>query len=480
MCFCGVVIPASAQQYTFHVQEELAPGALVGTITTSPGVTYSFEGNQLQFTLNSQTGTITTASKIDRDSLNTNPITLRVRTSSSSSPIDVVVHVDDINDNPPEFSSSAFAVSIWENVAVGTKFSLDPATDKDAAENGTIDYAIVSGNEAGKFKLGRNYTECNDSVLCIITQGKLDREDVAFYELNISASDRGKPSLHAFCLVNITILDLNDNKPVFTSNLYNASVDENTPAGVEILAVTATDLDQGLNGEIIYYFANDPDSLNSDSSMFDLNATTGVIRTLNPLDYEARQFYTFEVLARDQPEEGQANINRAKVEINIRDVNENEPQIQVIYANSIIPAEVSESSGSGAIVATVIVKDLDDPSSPNGQIDVSVSNTNGSFDLILRLFSPRVGFIYQLATKKALDRERFAAYNITVTARDKGSPSLNTSVHVFVSVVDVNDEVPTFGKPNYQAAVSEIAQNGSSVYSVKALDSDGGSNGQIS
>ncbi|PFX22302.1 Protocadherin Fat 4 [Stylophora pistillata] len=477
VCCCLVIIPASAQQYVFHVQEELAPGAPVGTIKTLTGATYSIEGNPSRFTLNSRTGAITTASRIDRETLSTNPITLQVRSSSSSTLIDVLVHVDDINDNSPEFSASIYAVNIWENVMVGTKSSLESATDKDAGQNGTLDYAIVSGNEAGKFKLGRNYTECNDSLLCIITQGQLDREDVAFYELNISASDRGKPSLHAYCLLNITILDLNDNKPVFTSNLYNASLNENTPAGVDILSVTATDLDQGLNGEIIYYFANDIDSLNNDASMFELNATTGVIRTLNPLDYELKKSYIFEVFARDKPEEGQGNVNKTTVHIVIQDVNENEPKIQTIYT---IPAKVSEASKSGTVIATVIVNDLDNPSSPNGQIEMSLSNTNGSFELILVTYQARIGFMYRLQTKGALDREMFAAYNITVTAKDKGKPVLSTSAHVLVSVVDVNDEVPTFPKLNYQASVSEIAQNGSTVYSVQALDSDGGSNGQIS
>ena len=475
VCLYAATSSASAIQYSFHVQEELSPGALVGIISTSPGVSYTFEGNPSRFTLNSQTGRITTASRIDRDSLSSNPINLRVRTSSSPAIIDVIVHVDDINDNPPEFPSSDFLVSIFENVRVNSVYSIDPASDSDAAENGTIDYSIISGNNAGKFKLGRNTTECGGNyLLCIITQGSLDREDVSVYELNISASDRGKPSLYAYCLVNITIVDLNDNSPVFTRNLYNASVDENTPAGVEILAVSATDKDQGLNGEIIYYF----DDTDSDSKMFDLNSTTGVIRTAQPLDFETQEFYAFDVLARDQPEGVQPKSSRTKVEINIRDVNDHEPQIQVFYANpSVIPAEVSESAPINTSIATVVVKDLDDPSGPNGKITMSVSNANGSFNLALVL---QTGFIYQLQTSSLLDRERFASYNITVTAKDGGNPSLNSSVQVFVSVIDVNDEVPTFPKQSYSTSISEIAQNGRTVYHIKAFDSDTGINGQIS
>lgn len=473
VCLYATISPVSATQYSFHVQEELSAGAFVGKIPTSSGESYTFEGNPSKFSLNAQTGVITTASRIDRDSLNSNPIALRVRNSSSPLIIDVIVHVDDINDNPPEFTLSVFPVSIFENVRVDTVYFIDPASDRDFAENGTIDYSIISGNDARKFKIGRNSTECGGFDLCVITQGSLDRENVSVYELNISASDRGTPSLRAFCLINITIVDLNDNSPVFTKNFYKAFVDENTPAGVEILTVTATDKDQGSNGEIHYFLKTDSDS-------FDLNSTTGVIRTREPLDYERQSVYKITVAAKDQPEGVVPKEGEAEVEINIRDVNDHKPRItKVFYSSNTIPAQVSEGAPAGLVIATVVVIDDDDFSSPNGQINASVSNGNGSFKITLK-DATQGAHLYQLETASSLDRERIASYNITVTAEDGGNPSLNTSAQVLVSVTDINDEVPTFSKQSYSASISEFARNGSSVYHLTAVDSDKGTNGQIS
>ena len=443
----------------------------MGTINIQQGETFTIDGNPpFKFALDPQTGIITTTSRIDRDSLKSNPISLQVRNLTSfGSPsfFTVRVQVDDINDNTPEFPSPVFLLNIFENPA-NNEYAIDSATDRDAGENGTIDYAIISGNEAEKFKLGRNATECRGPSLCIITQGSLDRENVSLYQINISASDRGKPSLRAFCLVNITILDVNDNEPVFTANLYNATVDENTRAGVNILTVSATDKDEAWNGKVMYYFPNDPDS---DSNDFELNTTTGVIRTKAPLDYEKleKKSYVFTVIAKDQPKSGSPKQSSTNVEISLRDVNDNKPQIRVILKKH----NISESDAIGTRVALFYVTDGD--SGTNANVSMEISNGNGSFELVKTSAA-----IYNLKTATLLDRERLASYNITVTARDGGSPSLDSSVHVLLSVVDVNDEIPTFSEPAYSASVSEQAQNGSSVYRITASDSDTGINGQIS
>ena len=463
--------------YIFRLQEELPRGTVVGTINVHQGQTYNIVGNSARFFILSQSGDITTTSPIDRESLSSNPIELQVRWSNST--VTVRIQVDDINDNIPEFPSPVFPLRIFENVQVNSEYSINIATDGDVAENGTVDYAIISGNEDGKFRLGRNATECSTDgfSLCLITEGSLDREDVSFYQLNISASDRGKPSLRSFCLVNITIVDLNDNDPVFSKSIYNVTVNENTPAGVEILAVSATDKDEGVNGKVEYSFQNDPGS-----SKFQVNTLSGVISARTPLDYDGKgqKSYSFKVYARDQPVSSHFRQATADVVVNVQDLNDNTPQLQVFYPQNKNLAEVSENARNGTLIATVFINDGDDSSGPNGQVYVEIANGNGTFELVFIQMTGTGGLLYQLKTATLLDRERIAFHNITITARDGGSPSLNSTVNVLLSVIDVNDEVPTFSKPRYTASVSEQAQNGSSVLRLVAYDSDTGSNAQIS
>jgi len=81
----------------------------------------------------------------------------------------------------------------------------------------------------------------------ISTNKSLDREDISFYTLLIQASDKGSPPLTETVSVNITILDVNDNSPVFSQSLFTVVVSESLPVDSRFLNVTASDADIGDN-----------------------------------------------------------------------------------------------------------------------------------------------------------------------------------------------------------------------------------------
>ena len=142
-----------------------------------------------------------------------------------------------MNDNPPQFASKYYFASISEGVDTGTDVVRVMATSRDIGVNAEISYTIIGGNEQRKFSIEQ------ETGLVSVT-GKLDYERAKDYFLTIQALDGGTPPLSNHATVNISIMDVNDNKPIFTQLSYSASVTENSPVGSSIVTLTATDLDQ--------------------------------------------------------------------------------------------------------------------------------------------------------------------------------------------------------------------------------------------
>ena len=143
----------------------------------------------------------------------------------------------DVNDNPPEFASKYYFASIGEGVETGTDVVRVMATSRDTGVNADISYSIVGGNEQRKFTI--------DSLSGLVSvSGQIDYERAKEYFLTIQARDGGSPPLSNHATVNITIMDTNDNSPIFTQVSYSASVREDSPIGESVVILTATDLDQ--------------------------------------------------------------------------------------------------------------------------------------------------------------------------------------------------------------------------------------------
>lgn len=205
-----------------EVAEERAAGLVVGVIPTKPGFTYRFNEIPREFRLNGTTGEIVTAVVLDRESLTSDRFDLVILSSQPTYPIEVRILVVDINDNAPVFPESSIEVFFSESANAGTRVILDTATDGDAGDNDvTTNYEIVDGNEDRKFKLAVTTNPSGETpYLHLETTGKLDRETKSHYRLNISAQDGGQPPLFGYLIVNISIVDVNDNPPIFDHSDY--------------------------------------------------------------------------------------------------------------------------------------------------------------------------------------------------------------------------------------------------------------------
>ncbi|NXQ93759.1 FAT4 protein, partial [Sagittarius serpentarius] len=183
----------------------------------------------------------------------------------------VVVHVLDVNDNPPEFNQAVYDIFVFENLQKGSPIYTFSVTDKDEVENAQITYYLSAEDGDNPYSIQQDGT--------ILVNGYVDRETKEKYELLLVASDNGVPQRQNFTYVSIQVLDVNDNPPQFTKAQYSARVRVATAKeGVSVLSVSATDLDIGNNSVISY-------SLMNHSNDFRINNRTGEITLSSNLDH---------------------------------------------------------------------------------------------------------------------------------------------------------------------------------------------------
>uniref|UniRef100_A0A3B3YT80 Cadherin domain-containing protein n=1 Tax=Poecilia mexicana TaxID=48701 RepID=A0A3B3YT80_9TELE len=334
----------------------------------------------------------------------------------------------------------------------GSRFSIGVAHDADIGQNDVQRY-ILETNE--KFILA---VENNKVELAL--ENKLDREKQKETSLLLTAIDGGSPQKSGTVVIHVTVLDANDNVPVFSQAVYKASVPENSPPETLIITVNAADADEGVNGDVTYKIGHISED---EVSLFSIDPKTGQIKLTGVIDYEENNSFEMSVEAKD----GLRLTSYAKVLIDVIDSNDNSPAIYLKWLSNLIPENVSP----GTEVGVINVHDRD--SENNGQVHCSIQQ-NVPFKLV-----PSIKNYYSLVTTGQLDRELVSDYNITITATDEGSPPLSSSKTIQLSVGDINDNPPVFEEQSYSAYVSENNKPGSSLCTVSARDPDWRQNGTV-
>uniref|UniRef100_A0A8D2KV83 Cadherin domain-containing protein n=1 Tax=Varanus komodoensis TaxID=61221 RepID=A0A8D2KV83_VARKO len=241
---------------------------------------------------------------------------------------------------------------ISEGSFPGFQVPLPEAQDADLGINSVQSYQLTgSGHFSLDMKIGQNGIRNPELVL----EKSLDREEQSVYELILTATDGGDPVRSGTIQIKVKVLDANDNAPIFTQSSYEVNIWENMPIGSSILQVSATDLDEGINGEVKYFLKK---TTLSHFPMFAMNSTTGEITLTGNLDYEESSSYELEVQAKD----GGGLSDRSKVIIFIGDLNDNAPVLAVTFATKAI----LESSPPGTVIAILNVRDQD--AGVNGEI----------------------------------------------------------------------------------------------------------------
>ncbi|XP_009893439.1 PREDICTED: protocadherin gamma-A7-like, partial [Charadrius vociferus] len=370
----------------------------------------------------------------------------------------VSVTIQDINDNAPQFDREFVAIEMIESTPPGARFPLGSGRDPDTGVNSLQNYQL---NPNPLFSLVVRESPDGTKHAELVLEKSLDREKQRNHHLVLTAVDGGDPVRSGTAQIKINVTDANDNSPVFTKEIYKVRLLENLPEGSLAFQVKATDGDEGINAEITYSFSDIP---NRARQLFSLDSKTGDVKITGPLDYEERKYYEASVEGKD----GGGLTAHAKVHIDIIDVNDNAPTLSLLPILNPIP----EDSVQSTVVAVINVRDRD--SGDNGEVSCNIDG-----HLPFRL-EPSSGNTYKLILASALDREKVSAYNITITARDRGSPALWSRAALVLEVSDVNDNAPVFEEAAYSAYVAENNAAGAEVVRVRARDADAGANGRVS
>ncbi|XP_062870125.1 protocadherin gamma-A2-like [Trichomycterus rosablanca] len=458
-------------QVSYSISEEMSEGSVVGNIAQDLGLNvkrlkagkarmYAVDSKEF-IELNKDKGVLLIKEKIDRESLcgKKTPCALDLQMILEN-PIErytVTVEIIDINDNAPLFQAKEFRFEINEATVTGARFMLDKAIDADVGSNDLQSYSLKPTDhfvlELKKHTGGKNVE--------IVLQKPLDREKQERFTLFLTAIDGGDPALSGTVQIHVTVLDANDNSPVFIQKVYKASVVENAPKGFEVVTVSASDADEGSNKQLTYIILNGEKDV---KDIFAINPSNGEITLNGVLDYETTNTYELDVQARDQG----GLTDSCKIIINVLDINDNKPSITILSMST----SISEESAAGTVVAIMNVGDPD--AGANGQVQCSISE-----NVHFAITSPSKNF-FSLHTEQKLDRERDPEYNITVTCTDEGDPSLSSTASLRLHISDVNDNAPLFERSNYEAYVVENNTPGLSIFTVKASDADSNQNAHIS
>ncbi|XP_064314878.1 protocadherin alpha-2 isoform X3 [Phalacrocorax carbo] len=462
-------------QVRYSVPEEAKAGTVVGRLAQDLGLEavdpearrlrLVAQGRRASVEVSGASGALVVSSRLDREELcgKSAPCALRleVLVERPLRVFHVELEVTDINDNAPLFPVNEEAFTIAESSLPGSRFPLEGASDADIGANAQLSYTLSPSEH---FNLDLQKTEEDGESLFLVLDKPLDRETVAVHRLVVTASDGGRPPLTGMMEVVISVLDANDNAPQFNQSVYKVKVLEGSELGTLLIKLSATDMDEGINSDIMYFFSKRVAAQVKEVISIDENK--GEIRLQGKLDYEEIDSYEITIEARDK---GTPPLSgHCKVVLEVVDVNDNAPEVWVTSLSVPVP----EDAAVGTVVALLSVSDRD--SGANGRVRCAawppspfglVSTFAGSYSLVLR---------------ESLDRERVAEYEVEVRAEDGGAPPLRASRAVRVPVSDVNDNAPAFAQAVYTVLARENNAAGAELARLWARDPDEAGNGRVS
>ncbi|XP_063064674.1 protocadherin Fat 4 [Engraulis encrasicolus] len=392
------------------------------------------------------TGVILVIRALDREQVSS--FNIQIKAEQNNDPAKaayalVVVNVGDRNDNPPEFDKTAYNASIPENSPNGYFVLQTKVTDKDL------------GGFIGTLRLIPDtvpFTISNDGIITVKTSADLDRETSPSFTFQVEAREDESPNHTETADVVITLSDVNDNSPQFSSSKYEGKVFSNQTVGMNVVKVEATDADEGVNGEVTYSIdaGNEDDHFALDENSGDITLAKVII-----LEDNTVKRFSLYVTARDGGEMSRAS----SAPVAIQAPGNSDPQFLATTYHGTVEEEQNPPINIVKVAFYSVGSVVPVTLQVNTHQDLFSIDNNG-----------------ELFTKAKLDYEDQANYTVSISLSD-GTKS--DTAEVKVQVLDVNDNSPVFVGNPFTFTLSEDVKLGTNVTVLTATDADSGFNGEV-
>uniref|UniRef100_A0A672MBA3 Cadherin EGF LAG seven-pass G-type receptor 2-like n=1 Tax=Sinocyclocheilus grahami TaxID=75366 RepID=A0A672MBA3_SINGR len=411
-----------SSHYTVNINEDRPVGTIVVMISATDEdtgenarITYFMDDSIPQFNIDPDSGAVTTQMELDYEDQVSYTLAITARDNGIPQKSDTTyleILVNDVNDNSPVFLRDRYLGSVLEDIPTFTSVLQVSATDRDSGLNGRVFYTFQGGEDGD----GDFIIESTSGI--VRTLRRLDRENTPVYNLQAFAVDKGVPPLKTPVDIQVTVLDVNDNPPVFEKDEFDIFVEENSPIGLVVAHISASDPDEGSNAQIMYQIVegNIPE-------VFQLDIFSGELTALTDLDYETRSEYIIVVQATSAP-----LVSRATVHIKLIDKNDNVPVLknfQIIFNNYVTDKTNSFPSG---VIGRIPAHDPD----ISDQLHYSFQAGN---ELNLVLLNQSTG---EIRLSRALDNNRPLEASMKISVSD-GVHSV--SAQCLLQVTIITDEM---------------------------------------
>ncbi|MGH0148176.1 UNVERIFIED_CONTAM: hypothetical protein FKN15_012064 [Acipenser sinensis] len=338
-----------------------------------------------------------------------------------SSSATVTVNVVDVQDTPPSFVGLPYYGYVYEDTLSGSEVFTVVANDGDLGNPNAIHYSIISGSD--------------DSFIINNTSGSIMVLDYpihlkkVLYELKIQASEvspEGDVVAHAFSIVTIRVVDLNNHPPTFygengPQNKFELTMYEHAPEGEILrgLKITVNDSDQLLAVEI-----DTPEKFSSTADI-----VIHLLDTNDNIPWFSIDYYIARI-----PENSPGGSNVVSVTATDPDSGLWGEVKYSIYGSGLDLTLSLTNPYLGPIMAID-----DDAEEPNNVVEYSImqSDPDNIFDINIDTGEIKLkSYIKSMDIVQNITKQKDCKWSVVVQAKDRGSPSFSTIAVVKIDITE--------------------------------------------